>query len=237
SFTHYLLRLNSMNWSGVDLFFVLSGFLIGGILLDLRGSRTYFWSFYIRRAFRILPLYFLVMAIVYLFHNQIASVSSCCQIASWFWYLTIAQNIWIALNNSWDIWYSVWSLGVEEQFYIILPFIIRFTPPHYLQSVVVSAIAASIAHRCQIALTATAPTIAPHVLFTTRADTLLIGVLCADFVRDHAISEWLRRNVSKLYISLAIFGAMFATMLVMRWSIGTIPLETIGYDVIAAFYI
>src|SRR4029078_7760116 len=224
SFTHYLLRLNSMNWSGVDLFFVLSGFLIGGILLDLRGSRTYFWSFYIRRAFRILPLYFLVMAIVYLFHNQIASVSSCCQIASWFWYLTIAQNIWIALNNSWDIWYSVWSLGLEEQFYIILPFIIRFTPPHYLRAVLVSAIAASIAHRCQIALTATAPTIAPHPLLTNRAETLSIGVvcetrantllrgrLCASFVRDHAMSEWLRRNVSKLYISLAIFGAMFAT--------------------------
>jgi peptidoglycan/LPS O-acetylase OafA/YrhL len=57
SFPSYLQRIVAMGWTGVDLFFVLSGFLIGGILMDVR-SPTYFRTFYIRRFFRIVPIYY-----------------------------------------------------------------------------------------------------------------------------------------------------------------------------------
>jgi len=62
-FTSALVACGQLTWSGVDLFFVLSGFLIGGILLDARPSPRYFQTFYIRRAYRILPLYLVVVGL------------------------------------------------------------------------------------------------------------------------------------------------------------------------------
>src|SRR6266404_3516257 len=59
SWSFILQRIVIMGWTGVDLFFVLSGFLIGGILIDARGSPTYFKTFYVRRFFRIIPVYYL----------------------------------------------------------------------------------------------------------------------------------------------------------------------------------
>lgn len=124
-------------WLGVDLFFVLSGFLITGILLDTKGRSNYWSNFYRRRILRIFPLYYTVVIITwfstYFIENQRPAGYD-----SFWWFFGFAPNIAIALKNEWS-WHShifnlnhLWSLAVEEQFYIFWPLIVRFVPIRYL---------------------------------------------------------------------------------------------------------
>jgi len=114
-------------WMGVDLFFVLSGFLITGILLERKArEQSYFGYFYARRARRILPPYLLLMAV-----SSILFGFGWAQ--HWQWYAFFATNIGDALNQSGhDSLNVLWSLAVEEQFYIVWPFVILFVPERAL---------------------------------------------------------------------------------------------------------
>ena len=116
-------------WLGVDLFFVLSGFLITDVLLRTRNAPNYLKNFYVRRVLRIFPLYYLILIIflifVPIFAPHILNLDYYFQNQVWFWtYLQnwlfifhqIPQNT-LALNH-------FWSLAVEEQFYLLWPFII-----------------------------------------------------------------------------------------------------------------
>src|ERR1700730_2320684 len=135
----YLERVIAFGWTGVDLFFVLSGFLIGGILLEVRESPQYFKTFYLRRFYRIIPVYFawilcyiLVMAVAGSFLAAHTSHANNDLWGSGHWLLIqflFLQNFG-TLNSlpsiAW-IWFSpTWSLAVEEQFYLVAPLVIRF---------------------------------------------------------------------------------------------------------------
>ena len=115
-------RAFSLGWSGVDLFFVLSGFLIAGILLDHQKTSNYFRVFYLRRTCRIFPLYFLLLgAFVCLYRTPLAASDS----FRWLFenphpirsYATFTQNIFMATRGSFGPhWLGItWSLAVEEQ--------------------------------------------------------------------------------------------------------------------------
>ena len=113
-------RLHRWGWIGVDLFFVLSGYLIGGQLLAelARNNRLTLPRFYARRALRILPAYFVILAIYFL-------------VPLWREYPDMAQPFWkflfsvqnIALHGG-TAFSHAWSLAVEDQFYFALPFIL-----------------------------------------------------------------------------------------------------------------
>ena len=116
----------TQGWIGVDLFFVLSGFLITGILADSRNVIGRARAFYVRRALRILPLYygvlvtlFVVIPILHPLHTQEYQTLAREQ----WWYWTYLQNWRIASAHSIDggslVWF--WSLAIEEQFYLIWP--------------------------------------------------------------------------------------------------------------------
>jgi len=196
--SNQLITLTNITWSGVDLFFVLSGFLIGGILLDHRRSENLFRVFYLRRAFRIFPLYFLVLLsyvaclllrldIPYLFTGHIPIWS----------YATFLQNFTIS-------WYAVnpaymggsWSLAVEEQFYLLFPLVVYFTPPRKLAYVLLAALLAAPPFR--IALYhwfSKDHFLAFYVLMPCRMDALSVGVLCAMAYRSAYFSQLFKENI------------------------------------------
>jgi peptidoglycan/LPS O-acetylase OafA/YrhL len=119
----WFLLATGFGWSGVNLFFVLSGFLITGILLDSRGSPDYYRRFYLRRALRILPAYYGVLLVVLL----AARTGVVERHISWPF---IALSV-IYLSNVTGLFgvatqYAVlWSLAVEEHFYLLWPALVR----------------------------------------------------------------------------------------------------------------
>jgi peptidoglycan/LPS O-acetylase OafA/YrhL len=119
-------RLAAFGWAGVDLFFVLSGFLITSILLATRERPGYFVNFYARRTLRIFPLYYLVLAVVLLGLPLITTLPT--QVMQdrplYFLYLS---NVALAIGG-WQLFLLdiTWSLAIEEQFYLVWPAIVRW---------------------------------------------------------------------------------------------------------------
>jgi peptidoglycan/LPS O-acetylase OafA/YrhL len=132
-------------WLGVDLFFVLSGFLITGILLHKKGNSNYFSDFYRRRVLRILPLYYFAIilsfiAIVFIDREPFRLYTGYDGLG---WFLAFIPNVALALKNDW-LWQTnwvglshLWSLAVEEQFYLIWPLVVLFIPKRILAVVCV----------------------------------------------------------------------------------------------------
>ena len=125
---------------GVDLFFVLSGFLITGILLDTKNTRGFFKKFYARRFLRIFPLYYGILFVLFFALPTIISFDPAAnEMADHQWWL------WAYLTNfpghpAWDMSLlfrlgHFWSLAVEEHFYFVWPFIVYFAPSRQLKRI------------------------------------------------------------------------------------------------------
>ena len=113
-----ILVLTQPGWVGVNLFFVLSGFLITGILLDSKNRPSFYRRFYTRRALRILPPYYALLALLLLLHS-----ASTPFVGLSFIYLANMTNFFgVACDYG-----PLWSLAVEEHFYIVWPMIVRAT--------------------------------------------------------------------------------------------------------------
>jgi peptidoglycan/LPS O-acetylase OafA/YrhL len=143
-----LCKATSFGWVGVDLFFVLSGFLIGSILIKNKGSKNFFSTFYIRRVVRIIPnyylaitLFFIICVIPYFQDNFFLTGNN---VLPWWSYYVMLHNVFMGRlgtmgNDSMSI---TWSIGIEEQFYLIFPFIIFFIKEKWLPPFVVFVIIA-----------------------------------------------------------------------------------------------
>jgi peptidoglycan/LPS O-acetylase OafA/YrhL len=185
-------RILQGGWTGVDLFFILSGFLIAGILIDKQQSPSRLSTFYIRRACRIFPIYFLLLLsysilLPFGMHAGWGLGLFTDPLPTWPYYVFL-QNTFMAVARSFGAgWLGVtWSLAVEEQFYLILPFLVhRFSSPKNLVRLALLFIVIGPVSRALVAY-------GMHIhnwmftypLLPTRCDALGVGMLIAILYRS-----------------------------------------------------
>jgi peptidoglycan/LPS O-acetylase OafA/YrhL len=205
-----LIRVARSGWIGVDLFFVLSGFLITGILLENRGQAHYFRNFYARRSLRIFPLYFGVLALL-LFRSLAFAGSTYGSFQTQLWLWTYTSNVGIALRG-WEPFAflgHLWSLSVEEHFYLVWPVLVCYLTPTNLARTAMAIVALVFVARIGAVFGGVTPR-AVYILTPFRADGLALGGLLAMTVR-HGRVERLTRvarwTVAITTSALIAFGA------------------------------
>ncbi|HEY1481864.1 MAG TPA: acyltransferase, partial [Candidatus Acidoferrum sp.] len=232
-------------WTGVDLFFVLSGFLIGGILIDARKSENYFQVFYVRRFFRIVPIYAAVLVSVAilgflarLWHPGTYAWLNDVRPLPWYSYWTLTQNFWMARSNTSGLMVLAvtWSLAIEEQFYLTLPVMIRFLSKRALMVFVLSGIFLAPILRTLILVYWPDNILAGYVLMPCRADALLLGVLVAILLREQGNWERLSRDTRYFGVAMIVLSSGVAYLAWRSSLFFSQLMQTIGYTWVSLFY-
>lgn len=186
---------------GVDLFFVLSGFLITGILLDQKGTKSYFLNFYARRGLRIWPLYYAFLVLVFVLGPHIPGTPVLPSNIRWEYFAAYLQNV--AFNTRGEMGSFTlaitWSLAIEEQFYLIWPMVVHVTGRRTFRNVAISVLFLSALYRLVMFATGN-----PSFIKTlARADELAIGALIAYWLRS---PDFCWGNLRKLSAAMVLLG-------------------------------
>lgn len=214
-FVQLIFSVSRFGASGVSLFFVLSGFLIGGILIDNKDAFNYFKVFYIRRSLRIFPLYysFLIVYIIFVYARLCGVVN----FPEWLFgfdltklsYLTLTQNFLMVKSKTLDhqALSPTWTLAVEEQFYLTLPLIIRFISRKHLLTVLASIEALVVLTKVFMKISGSWD---PYYIFLMpfRIDAFIFGVIAAIFLRSDKMKNWLRSRHNQYFVILPALVVM-----------------------------
>lgn len=253
SLTTIITKTSHISWIGVDLFFVLSGFLITGILLDARHRRHYFRNFIVRRSLRIFPLYYLFLLICFLVIPYILNDMDLKEVSldpvghNVFWYVFYGSNyIWMLnepvlvdlvgidalrlADKSPEFLGLTWSLAVEEQFYLAWPLVV-FVFWKRLQGSIIAIVLCIILLRLFLVSTIENWADATYMASVCRADSLMIGAGLAVYARSTAFRPeiWDRFAFTGLWLCLPaviIFQLVFPGRQTPLFSV-------LGYSLIA----
>lgn len=216
SFFAWIRSVAPMGERGVDLFFVLSGFLITGILLRSRTKPNYFRNFIIRRSLRIFPLYFLSLFLGLLIlpqfvHSDALELARSNQAYLW----TYASNLKMSWDNQWcfGAFDHFWSLCVEEHFYFVWPAVVLFLPNRRLAAFCIGLFILTGLARTIVA-SRVGWDVAVSVATFFRADALSIGALAA-ILLSSPINKIQLRKVS-LLVAVALLPLLLAIALTGR---------------------
>ena len=247
----HLITILDLGWSGVDLFFVLSGFLIGGILLSSRNSPDYFRTFYLRRVHRILPVYYSWILLylvfvgicvysplkpVFMTPPGIALASQ--DLAAVPKYFLFLQNIlYWPRPFEWQWFIVTWSLAVEEQFYLIAPPLVRWMSQRVLMVFLcVTVVAVPVLRYVSFVYFPKLDHFAQFAM-PCRADALSLGILAAIAWRSNVVRSFLERNPGVLQRSTAYLAVCVIALLWWLVRPPNVVTVTAGYSVLAFFYV
>ncbi len=226
-------------WMGVDLFFVLSGFLITGILWKARGKEHFFRNFYMRRVLRIFPAYYLLLAIFFLFLPALGSAPIDAYLADSapdsIWHWTYLSNFRIAWRGEWYdqlIPNVFWSLAIEEQFYMVWPAVVFICSRRGLYALCSALFVGALALRWQMALDPDVNWVTRFVLTPTRMDGLVLGSLLA-LLYQSSMRESL--GARRLIVAIGGVGLLIVAYLTLQRYEGwqEAPLQTLRFTGIA----
>lgn len=214
---HWLAEINvyPLGTLGVTMFFVLSGFLITRILIqsklkDDNIGRSHWFSvrqFIIRRSIRIFPIYFLAIFVMYFL--DVPPVRE-----TFLWCLTYTTNIYIATKQHWmGTIDHLWSLAVEEQYYLIFPYLILFLPTKSYKKTLILMIIVSVLLRVFLFLNGS-PWMVQYVLMPTCLDSFGLGGLLSFFFTFQ--KETLFKELTKLKYLIGSFLALLMFLYASR---------------------
>jgi len=241
----------AMGRYGVDLFFVLSGCLITGILIDSRSDPRYFRSFYTRRILRIFPLYYTLVFITFVIvpaasaalpPAAAATVRQYLEVGDWPWFVAFCSNFLIAIRDRYTngLLDASWSLAIEEHFYLVWPALVFvLVRPARLWHTCVALIVAALVLRMW-AWSAGWSRLQIYVVTLTRMDAVAFGALIAVSMRLPAAQwerclEFARRWVAPTLaavVALWLWGAMAYTATTMN-TIGYTLVGLLGFQLVA----
>jgi len=213
--------------TGVDLFFVLSGFLITGILFDTKGSTRYFRNFYGRRTVRIFPLYYgvLVVALIvlpHLFGRRELGINPV-----WLW--TYTANLPMSAGADAEPFGHFWTLAIEEQFYLVWPVVVFAFGRTALMRICLGCIAGAVVSR----VLAESVGVSSSSFTLCRMDSLTLGAWLALAARGpEGVRGWRKIAIGVILAT----GLVMAPLYVLKTGVGDTWIQVIKYTFIAAFY-
>jgi peptidoglycan/LPS O-acetylase OafA/YrhL len=233
----HLSLIANNGWMGVDLFFVLSGFLITGILVDTKRTQGYFKNFYARRCLRIWPLYY--SAILFMFvllplvHPSEAQAVFGARSQPWWAYFLFLQNFFVPVPTmAAGLLGVTWSLAIEEQFYLVWPLVVRFCSESQLRRIALGVICVSPLLRFYLSLHSV------NIYSNTfcRLDGLMAGAFLALIVRSSSFvpSKYLWAAWITLFVSAPLALALDA--LHIRWIVfSLVSLAAVSFAYLGLF--
>ena len=214
-------QIGELGWIAMDSFFVMSGFLITGILLDTKDKPNYFSTYYARRALRIFPLYYLTLILWYgISRYTNYGIGYRDLLAHWgspAWFAFYLGNVKAAMVGKWPSIFGyapLWSLQVEEQYYLLFPLAVAFMKRENLRRLLIAAVI--LAPVCRIATFLWNPEnlLVQYVLLPCHCEGLALGGLIAIRFRS---GPWEIHKKKLAIWTFVILGFTCVSSIVSTW--------------------